>query len=82
MSFESQACTPKHPEVNEILERFMSVLVKIIHAAMVDKKDSQVEMRGRLMSYRDTPHPSTGKAPSELIIGRLLRTKIATLKKR
>ena len=30
------------------------------------------------MKYRNTPHHSTGKASSELIMGRLIRTKIVT----
>ena len=30
------------------------------------------------MNYRNTPHHSTGKAPNELIMGRLIRTKIVT----
>jgi len=32
-----------------------------------------------LMNYRNTLHPSTGKSPSELIMGRPLKTKIAAL---
>ena len=78
MGFESRACTPEHSEANSIAERFMSVLVKIIHAAIKDKKYPHVEMRRRLMNCRNTPHPSTGKAPNELIMGRLLRIKIVT----
>ena len=73
MGFESRACTPKHPEKNRIAKTYMSVLFKIIHVAMVDP---QVEVKKHLINYRNTPHPSTGKASSELIIGRLLRKKI------
>lgn len=78
MGFQSQACTPKHMEANSIAETFMSVLVKIIHVFITNKKDPQVEVRRLLMNYRNTPHSCTGKAPCKLIMGRLLRTKIVT----
>ena len=78
MGFESQSCTPEHPKARRIAERFMSVLIEIIHATIVDKKDAQVELGRRFMNYKNTPHPCTGKVPSELIMGRLLRTKKVT----
>lgn len=56
----------------------MSVLAKIINSAIVDKKDSHVEVRGCLISYRNTPHPSAGKAPSKFIMGKQLRAKVIT----
>ena len=34
--FELRPCTPEHPEGNAIAERFMSVLVKVIHTAVVE----------------------------------------------
>ena len=36
---ESRLCTPEHPEGNGIVERFMGVLVKTIHAAKADGRD-------------------------------------------
>lgn len=56
----------------------MSVLAKIINSAIVDKKDSHVEVRGCLISYRNAPHPSAGKAPSKFIMGKQLRAKVIT----
>ena len=56
----------------------MSVLAKIIHSAIVDKKESQVEVRRCLISYRNAPQPSAGKAPSKFIMGKQLRTKVIT----
>ena len=31
------------------------------------------------MNYRNTPHPSTGKSPSELMMNRSVRTRIPKL---
>ena len=55
----------------------MSVIVKTVHAAIHPK----VEVQRRVMNYRNTLNPSTGKAPSELIMGRLLKTKVPSLVK-
>jgi len=77
MGFTIRRCTPEHPEANGIAERFMSVIVKTVHAAIAEGKSPKVEVRRRLMNYRNTPHPSTGKSPSELIMNRTIRTKIA-----
>jgi hypothetical protein len=58
------------------VERFMGVLVKTVHAAVAMGKDPQTEVQRRLLNYRNTPHPSTGKSPSELIMNRRLKTKV------
>ena len=79
MGFERRPCTPEHPEANGIAERFMSVIAKTVHAAIAEGKDPKIEVRRRVMNYRNTPHPSTGKAPSQLIMGRLLKSKIPTI---
>ena len=77
--FETRACTPEHPEGNGLAERFMSVLVKTVHAAVALDKDPKVEVARRVMNYRNTPHPSTGKTPAQLMMGRKLRTKVPSL---
>ena len=33
------------------------------------------------MQYRNTPHPSTGKTPSELMFNRVVRTRLPTMRK-
>ena len=47
-----------------------------VHAAVAMGKDPQTEVQRRLLNYRNTPHPSTGKSPSELIMNRRLKTKV------
>ena len=77
--FKSMPTSPEHPEGNGLAERFMGVLVKITHAAIAEKLDPRVEVQKRLLNYRNTPHPSTNKTPSELMMGRKLKTKIPSI---
>ena len=79
--FELNPCTPEHPRANGIVERFMGVLVKTVHAAIAAGKDVPTEIQRRLLNYRNTPHPSTGKTPSEMIMLRRTKTKIPSLRK-
>ena len=48
---------------------------------MASNQDPRVEVRRRLMNYRNTPHPSTGKTPSELMMRRQIRTRVPMLMK-
>ena len=59
----------------------MGVLVKTVHAAIAAGKDVQTEVQRRLLNYRNTPHPSTGKTPSELIMLRRTKTKIPSIRR-
>ena len=59
----------------------MGVLVKTVHAAIAAGKDVQTEVQRRLLNYRNTPHPSTGKTPSEMIMLRRTRTKIPSIRR-
>ena len=79
--FELNPCTPEHPRANGIVERFMGVLVKTIHTAVATGKDVEIEVQKRLLNYRNTPHPSTGKTPSEMIMQRRVKTKIPSIMK-
>ena len=72
--FDKRPCTPEHPQANGIAERFMGVLVKVVHTAVASGRDPRVEVRRRLLNYRNTPHPSTGKSPAELMIRRQIKT--------
>ena len=66
---------------NWIAERFMAVSVKLVHAAMAEKKDLKLEIERRLMQYRNIPNPSTGKTSSELIINSIVCTELLTMGK-
>ena len=80
--FKIRPCTPEHPQANGIAERFMQVLVKVVHTAIAMGQDPKVEVRRMLLNYRNTPHASTGKTPAELMIGRQIKTRIPTVMKR
>ena len=79
--FESRACTPEHPEGNAIAERFMEVLVKVVHTAIAQGRDPKEEVMRGLLNYRNTRHPSTGCTPAELLMNRRPRTKIPSLRR-
>ena len=42
--------------------------------------DVGLRLQRFLLSYRNTPYKSTGRAPAEMLIGRKLRTKLDLLK--
>ena len=79
MGFQPIKVSPEHPEGNGVAERFMATIVKTTHAAIAQKKDPKLEIKRRLLNYRNTPHPSTGKTPSELMMGRIIRTRVPRL---
>ena len=54
----------------------MSVLVKTINAAQAEGIDPKMEVKPRLLNYRNRPHQATGKAPAELVFRNLLKTRI------
>ena len=77
--FQSKPCTPEHPQGNGLAEKMMASIVKMTHAALAEGKDPKVEVTKWLINYRNTPHPSTKKTPSELMMNRTVRTKVPAL---
>merc|ERR1711888_449663 len=59
----------------------MGVLVKVDHTAVASGQDPRVEFRRRILNYRNTPHPSTGKTPAELMIRRQIKTRLPAIMK-
>ena len=77
--FETDLCTPEHPQANGQAEKFMSSIVKITHASIAEGKDPKEEIYKFLMIYRNTPHSSTGQTPASLMMNRGIKTKIPSI---
>ena len=71
--------TPAQPSSNGLAENFMKMLLKVGHTAYSEKKDPRQEVYKYLLSYRATPHSTTGKTPAELLFSRKLRTPVPIL---
>ena len=57
------------------------MIVKLMHAAITEKKDPKLKIERRLMQYHNTSHPSTGKTPSEIMFNMVVHTRLPTVKK-
>ena len=68
------------PESTGLVEAFMKHIKKVFHTAGVEGTDPYLDLNDRLMQFRATPHPSTGKSPAELLFGRKYRTKLPDLR--
>ena len=76
MGIKHRKITPLWPRANAETERFMRTIKKTIKSAIAQKKCWLQEMYRFLLSYRATPHCTTGKPPAELLFGRNLKTKL------
>lgn len=72
--------TPLWPQANGEIERQNRSLLKRMQIAQVEGKDWKEAVQTYLVAYRNTPHPSTGVCPSELLFGRTLHTKLPGLR--
>ena len=68
--------SPEDPEANGLAENFMKVIKKVWHTSRIEHKVFKQELYKYLRHYRATPHTSTGKAPSELLFNRKIRTRL------
>jgi hypothetical protein len=74
--------TPKWPQGNALVERFMQPLGKALKTAKLDGRPWRQELQRFLLYYRTTPHSTTGVPPAELLFNRTVRGKLPVLKKR
>ena len=77
--FETDLCTPEHPQANGQAEKMMSSIVKLTHASISEDKDPKEEITKFLLMYRNTPHSSTGQSPASLMMERKIKTKLPTI---
>ncbi|CAB4022058.1 PREDICTED: uncharacterized protein K02A2.6-like [Paramuricea clavata] len=71
--------TPKWPQGNAEVERFMQPLGKSLKAAKLDGRPWKQELSRFLLHYRTTPHCTTGVPPSELLFNRQVQGKLPIL---
>ena len=74
-----QRITPLWPQVNSEAENFMKPLTKAVRAAHSEGRDWKKDLYRFLLNYRATPHSTTGIAPSQLLFGRTIKTKLPQL---
>lgn len=68
---------PYHPETNGLAERMVQVVKRALKKQ--PKTDMEDGISRFLLSYRNTPHSTTGKSPAMMLQGRKLRCKLDLL---
>ena len=76
LGFRHRRVTPYWPRANGEVERFMRTLKKTLRTACHEGKSWRQTMYRFLRNYRATPHSTTCVAPSTVMFGRPMRTRI------
>ena len=71
--------SPYHPASNGLAERCVQSF-KSAMKSETEVKPLSIKLATFLLAYRNTPHSTTGEAPSQLFLGRRLRTRLDLLK--
>lgn len=79
MGFKHRKITPLWPRANAETERFNRTLKKTVKGAIAMHLNWKQEMYRFLLSYRSTPHCTTGVPPATALFGRNLRTRLPEL---
>ncbi|PAA83486.1 hypothetical protein BOX15_Mlig014458g9 [Macrostomum lignano] len=72
--------TPLHPQANGATERLNRSINKVVRAAIAQKRDWRAALDEWLLAYRCTPQRTTGRAPAELLMGRVLNDSIPSVR--
>ena len=70
--------SPYHPSSNGLAERFVQTFKYAMESSADDPSSSiQRRIQNFLLSYRSTPHATTGSSPTKLSLQRELRTRLS-----
>ena len=73
-------CAPYHPSSNRLAERFVQTFKRAMKASEKDGRSPSHRLAEFLMTYRATPHATTGVAPTTLFLQRQIRTRFDLLR--
>lgn len=76
LGFKHRKVTPYWPLGNGECERFMRTVEKVLRTAKIEGKNWRQELFTFLRAYRNTPHPSTDKLPSQLLLHRNVKIRL------
>ena len=71
---------PYHPSSNGAVERLVQTFKQAMKAGERDGLSLQHQLQSFLMTYRSTPHATTGLSPASLFLGRPIRTRFDLLR--
>ena len=71
---------PYHPSSNGAVERLVQTFKQAMKAGECRGLSLQHQLQSFLMSYRSTPHATTGQSPASLFLGRPIRTRFDLLR--
>ena len=69
-------CSPYHPSSNGAAERFVQTFKRAMKAGLESTPSQEQRLANFLLTYRSMPHATTNQAPSQLFMGRGLRTRL------
>ncbi|XP_061196633.1 uncharacterized protein K02A2.6-like [Saccostrea echinata] len=71
---------PYHPRTNGLAERLVQTLKQSMRASKVEETSITNRLANFLLTYRSSPHSTTGETPAKLFLGRELCTRLTRLK--
>ena len=71
--------TPRYPQANGMIERFMQVIGKATKTSHFNGQSWKVGLKNMLFNYRNASHKITGLSPAKLFLNRDLKGKLPSL---